>query len=215
MSARRYLGGLLSNKAAKRAGNRNRKREKRKRGSDASSNTSSDADRGEFGLVPSRDGNRIQVTGEREPEKLLASGLHQIKSYLSMRGGAGGDGSNDELATVVVHYLDSVFHGAHPQSSTSLRNSRELRTIAECIDALLAGYLPHLGDLLIQRLKAVQTAVVEGNWNLAQHLELIPTSGSNVVSPAELRAAPSFVCKTVARVAEGSARTPHWCTTRV
>ena len=26
----------------------------------------------------------------------------------------------------------------------SLRNSRDLRTIAECIDALLAGDLPHL-----------------------------------------------------------------------
>ena len=71
----------------------------------------------------------------------------------------------------------------------SLRNSWELRTIAECIDALLAGDFSHLGDLLMQRLKAVQTAVVEGNWNLAQHLELIPTPGSNIVSPAELRAA--------------------------
>ena len=106
-----------------------------------------------------------------------------------MRGGAGGDGDNDELASVVLQYLNSVFHGAHPQSSMSLRNSREPRTIAECMDALLAGDLPHLGDLLMQRLKAVQTAVVEGNWNLAQHLELIPTSGSNVVAPAELTAA--------------------------
>ena len=82
--------------AAKRAGSRYRKRgdhsrrRKRKRGGDASSNTSSDAARGEIGLVPYGDGNRIQVTGEREPVKLLASGLQQIKSYLSMRGGAGG-----------------------------------------------------------------------------------------------------------------------------
>ena len=83
----------------------------------------------------------------------------------------------------------SVFHGARPQSSMSLRNSTEWRTIAECIDALLAGDLPHLGDLLMQRLKAVQTAVVEGNWNLAQHLELIPTTGSNAVTQAELSAA--------------------------
>ena len=144
--------------AAKRAGNRYRKREdhsrrrKRKRGSNASSNTSSDA----------RDGNRIQVTGEGEPGKLLASGLQQIKSYLSLRGGAGGNGDNDELASVVLQYVNSVFHGAHPQSSMSLRDSRELRTIAECIDALLAGDLPHLGDLLKQRLKAVQTAVAQG-----------------------------------------------------
>ena len=41
----------------------------------------------------------------------------------------------------------------------------------------------------MQRLKAVQTAVVEGNWNLAQHLELIPTTGSNAVTQAEFRAA--------------------------
>ena len=104
--------GSLADKAAKRAGNRCRKREdhsrrrQRKRGSDASSNTSSDADRGEFGLVPLHDGSRIQVTGEREPGKLLVSGLQQIKSYLSMRGGAGGDGSNDELATGVLQYLE-------------------------------------------------------------------------------------------------------------
>ena len=36
----------------------------------------------------------------------------------------------------------------------SLRNSRELRTVAECIDALLAGDLPHLQYLLMQRLKS-------------------------------------------------------------
>ena len=127
-------------------------------------------------MVPSRDGNRIQVTGEREPEKLLASVLQQIISYLSMRGGACGDGSNDGLATGVLQYLNSVFHGAHPQYSMSFRNSRELGTIAECIDALLAGDLPRLGDLLMQRLKAVQTAVVEGNWEscatLGTHTDL-------------------------------------------
>ena len=50
VSARRSLGGLLADKAAKRAGSRYRKREahyrrrKRKRGSDPSSNTSSDTD---------------------------------------------------------------------------------------------------------------------------------------------------------------------------
>ena len=36
---------------------------------------------------------------------------------------------------------------------------------------------------------AVQTAMVEGNWNLAQHLELTPTSGTDGVTQAEMRAA--------------------------
>ena len=41
----------------------------------------------------------------------------------------------------------------------------------------------------MHRLKAVQTAVVEGNWNVAQHLELIPATGSNLVTLAEMRGA--------------------------
>ena len=116
----------------------------------------------------------------------LENCTHQVgnksKGFLAQRGGADIETNSDELATGLLQYLTSVFHGAHPQSSMSLRNSRELRTRAECIDVLLAGDLPHLGDLLMQRLKAVQTAVVEGNSNFAQHMELIPATGSNVVT---------------------------------
>ena len=197
----RSLGGLLADEAAKCAAIKYRKREemsrqrKRRRFSDVSGDTLSEIDKEDTGLVPSRDGNRIQITGEREPGKLLASGLQQVKKLLSQRGGVSNEANIDELATGVLQHLMSVFHCAHPQSSLSLRNSRELRTIAECIVALLAGDLPHLDDLLMQRLKAIQTAVVEGNWNLAQHLELIPTTGSNAVTQAELRqATPKIRC---------------------
>ena len=49
-----------------------------KTGSDASSGTSSGSDKGDaFDLVSARYGNRIQVTSESEPGKLLASGLQQ------------------------------------------------------------------------------------------------------------------------------------------
>ena len=36
----------------------------------------------------------------------------------------------------------------------AFRKSRELRSNAECLDALLAGDFPHLGDMLIQRVKS-------------------------------------------------------------
>ena len=87
MSARRSLGGLLTNKAAKRAGSKFHKRwdsrrRKRKRGSDVSSGTSRDSDKSSaFDLVPSSDRNRFQVTSEREP----SSGLQQIKKFLAQR----------------------------------------------------------------------------------------------------------------------------------
>ena len=41
----------------------------------------------------------------------------------------------------------------------------------------------------MQRLKAVQTDTVEGNWRLAQHVEFIPTSCSHLASTSEVRAA--------------------------
>ena len=75
------LWRLLADKAANRAGNKYRKREelsrqrKRRRFSDVSSDTLSETDKEDAGLVPSRDGNRIQITGERASGKLLASGL--------------------------------------------------------------------------------------------------------------------------------------------
>ena len=140
----------MADKAAERAGSKYRKREelsrqrKRRRFSDVSSDTLSETDKEDAGFVPSRDGNRIQITGEREPGRLLASGLQQINRFFSQRRGIGNEANNDDLATGVLQYLMSVFHGAHPQSAMSLRDSRELRKIAECFDALLAGDLPLL-----------------------------------------------------------------------
>ena len=71
----------------------------------------------------------------------------------------------------------------------SFRNSRIANRSGMHRCLLLAGDLPHLGDLLMHHLKAVQTAVVEGNWNFAQHLELTPATGSKVVTRAEMRGA--------------------------
>ena len=141
LSARRSLGGVLADTAAELAGNKYRKREE----------FSNQHKRRRFSDVSGRGGG---------------GGLQQTEKFLSQRGGVSNEANNDELATRALQYLMSVFHGAHPQSSMSLRNSRELRTIAERIEALLAGDLPHLGDLLMQRLKAVQVAVVEGKTGI-------------------------------------------------
>ena len=65
-----------------------------------------------------------------------------------------------------------MFHGTHPQASMSIRYSRVLRTMSECLDALLAVTFHTWRDLVVQHLKAVQTASVEGSWGSAQHTEL-------------------------------------------
>ena len=131
----------------------------------------------------------FKITSERESEQSLASEFQQVRKFLAQRGGAGSEADNGEPATGVLKYLASVLHHVHPLSSMSLRNSGRFETTAECLDASHAGDFPHLEDLLVQRLNTVQTAVMEGNWNLARHLELTLATGNNVVAHAGMRAA--------------------------
>ena len=54
---------------------------------------------------------------------------------------------------------------------------------------LLSGDLAGLGDVLMQRWKAVQQAQVDGNWSAAAKLELTDPAIHGLVVPAERHAA--------------------------
>ena len=96
---------------------------------------------------------------------------------------------DDVMNARVVTDLNAIWHSQHPHSSTSLRTARELRTVAECLDALFSGKLGRLGDILTQRVKALEVAHGGGNWGLAQELEVIPAQSSCLVSERERREA--------------------------
>jgi hypothetical protein len=70
-----------------------------------------------------------------------------------------------------------------------VRNHRELVTLGKAIDLLLSGQLGELGDLLVQRLKAVETAVADQNWSTARHQELIPAQAASLTTEQERRKA--------------------------
>ena len=98
--------------------------------------------------------------------------------------GAGGD-----LPARVLAYLNSVFFGQHPQASMSVHTVREMRTIAMAIDGLLRGELPEVGDLLIQRLKALEQSVRDRDWSVASQLELADERPGLVSLPEQHAAA--------------------------
>ena len=77
---------------------------------------------------------------------------------------------------------------ADGKDAVGLRTSREMRTIAESIDALMDGNVLRAGDLLIQRSKALETSVIDSTWSRAQHHELIPEEGVGLASAAERQA---------------------------
>ena len=61
--------------------------------------------------------------------------------------------------------------------------------MAECLDALLRGQLPRLGDLLMQRFQSLQVQTADGTDDVAQYLEIIPRSSSSLAGEAVIRAA--------------------------
>ena len=124
-------------------------------------------------------GNPFQSQASRQPGALLLKGLAAMDKFLAQR--VGGEQSSTRfaegegpLAPVAVRYLTTVLQQA--QSNMTLRNSRELRTLAEAIDFLVQGKVVEAGDILAQRFKAVELAATEGSWKIAQHMELIPPS---------------------------------------
>ena len=58
-------------------------------------------------------------------------------------------------------YVNQILLAGHQGGSPGVRNQREAVTLGTAIDLLLNGSLASLGDLLMQRLKALETAMQE------------------------------------------------------
>ena len=82
-----------------------------------------------------------------------------------------------------------MFHAAHPRAEVGERNSTELRTLAEALDALSRGNLARVGDLLAQRFKSVELQSKGAPTTLARHHELIPPSSVGLATEGELTVA--------------------------
>ena len=86
-------------------------------------------------------------------------------------------------------YLSTVLIPRHGEQLIGMRNLRELRTLALSLDCLLAGRVETTGDILVQRWKAVESAIVYGGWSLARHQELIPPHEVSLTAESERTAA--------------------------
>ncbi len=113
-----------------------------------------------------------------------------MKTYLVTR--QAGQTDSQTLTAVAEAYLTSVLL---PTQAGRLgrRGERELRTLAMAIDYLVSGEVAQAADLLMQRFKAVELAAVsDAGWQVAQHLELIPSSEVTATGEDELRSAARF-----------------------
>lgn len=152
-----------------------KKKKKKKRGSSSgrsSSDSSQDSDEDLYGKDSQKYQSLLQKAKKR-PGKLLRKGLEQMSQYLAARVGESDDVGETWREQRVGAYLSQVLFTQHPPREIGVRNTRELITLGECIDLLMSNELPRLGDVLMQRLKAVEASLSEG-WTVASQQELIP-----------------------------------------
>ena len=155
-----------------------------------------------FREAPSRAVQDLDVYARTHPGGLLESSLAEMRKYVASREGAVDHNGNVK----VLNYLQTVFCQRFPGDVVGLRTSREMRTLAEAVDTLLEGNLPRLGDILIQRFKALESSVVDGSWTLARHQELIPSADAGLAPVAERSLAARLEMQRQ-RLLEGSAKT--------
>ena len=138
----------------------------------------------ELGLSPfgvgSARGMGPREMARQHPGALLQSALAQMRTYDATRADPYGS-----LEGSFQKYLVTILLAKHSESQMGQRNARELRTLALCLDTLLTGNVAGAADILVQRWKAVETAVQEGGWQLARHHELLPFQDVGLSNDAE------------------------------
>ena len=80
--------------------------------------------------------------------------------------------SRDPLAPVVTAYLTTILQPALGKDLGG-RSKQELRTLAECLDAMLKGDMSAAADMLVGRFLAVEQSEHDQHWNVARHMELV------------------------------------------
>lgn len=123
---------------------------------------------------------------QKNPGSLLRKGMIELGRYLADRAPCA-EGEETWMNSRVMAYISQVVLSQHPPNAIGVRNHRELLTLGRALDMLLQGQLGELGDLLIQRLKALETSFVDQGWHSARHQELIPPHAATLTTESERR----------------------------
>ena len=158
-----------------------KKRRKKKRSSSSSRETS-DSDEDFYGRESRKFASLLEsakATRETVAQWIRTNG--EVHGLPSRRWPGGGASWREQKVTA---YLSQVLFTQYPPQAMGVRNSRELLTLAEAIDQLMAENFASVGDILMQRFKATESSLADG-WMVARHQELIRPEHASLTSPQE------------------------------
>ena len=158
-----------------------RGRESKKRGRSSSSGETVESCSSDEGLGR-EDGSKVRRTAATKPGALLLSGLIMMQPHLGRQVEDCEAVDAVQAKGLAAAYLATALK---PQAGGrfSFGALRELQSLAEAVDLLMRGRLASVGDVLIQRFRAVEAASLEeGGWSVARHLELLPEAAVSSMS---------------------------------
>jgi len=127
----------------------------------------------------------IQTIAQERPGALLEDGLKAMRKFVSIATAAepGRDRgiALSNLRNLVTTYLTTALSPSQVKGCFPRAVERELRTLAAALDSLIAGGAAAVGDILMQRFRAVELAQEEG-WGRAAQLEVIVKPGVSSIS---------------------------------
>ena len=151
---------------------------KDKRDSSSSSDLSSTTD-SLFHLAAMPVGiQKLERLHQEKPGALANLTLKRFEELLAQATGMGSAHSGKKLPAVARGYLAQIYLVRNPESSIGLRSLRELRTLATIADLIATNDGLRALDVVLQRMKAIELFVSQGNWGQASQLELVTQEGS-------------------------------------
>ena len=172
-------GKKESDKKKKKREAKAKKRTQRSGDSSSSSSSNSGSSEGSvFRLAALPQGvEKLQRLHQERPGTLANLTLRRFNELLNRSVGGGSAGSASDLPPTARAYLTQIYLVKNPEPSLGLRNLRELRTLAAMVDLMASNDTLRALDIALQRMKAIEVFVAQGNWTQATMLELVPAEG--------------------------------------
>lgn len=166
----------IDKKKKKKRKKKKKDKDEKTKSSDSSESSSTDGSVFRLAALP-KGVEKLQTLHQDQPGALANATLRRFNELLSRSVGGGTATSASALPAVARAYLTQIYLVKNPEDRIGLRNLRELRTLATCLDYLAQNDPLRAMDIIVQRMKAIEVFVSQGNWNQACLLELIPGEG--------------------------------------
>eukprot|EP00438_Fugacium_kawagutii_P002558 Skav209851 [mRNA] locus=scaffold1684:51925:52719:+ [translate_table: standard] len=177
------MGSSLTKKKKKKdkKAKRSEKKKKKRSGKDdgesshsGSSSSSSGSSSSVFRIAALPQGvEKLHRLHQERPGALANATLQRFQELLERSVGKGSAEVKSELPPVARAYLSQIFLPKHTEAAIGMRNLRELRTLTTLADLIAQNDGLRALDITLQRIKAIELFISQGNWSQASLIELI------------------------------------------